>query len=439
MEGKLLMSDVERRRLTVLSRVKSGELSIKDASKILSLSYRHCKRIYRRYRLEGDAGLVNRNRGRPSNRSIDTGIKGVILDAYRTRYPDFGPTFATEKLEEHGYKVDHETLRRWLLSAGLWQPKRRRNKHRSRRDRKDHFGEMVQMDGSHHAWFEDRGEKCCLMNMVDDASGKTLGGFDEEETTRLAMLTLWDWIDRYGIPASIYADRKNVFVSPREPTLQEQLDNEIPLTQFGKACHKLGIKIIPAYSPQAKGRVERKNAVYQDRLVKELRLAGISQISEGNKFLASGFIDNLNKKFSVKPRSEADYHRPIPEGLDFRKVFCFEEQRQVGNDWVVRYHSRFFQIKGQSKVLPPAKDNVTVSEWLDDSIHILYRNHEVEFEEIYTLPQKQVDRTVKEIRPRKKYIPPADHPWRRPLFTYRSAARKHKKTTPNTGTYGRTQ
>lgn len=345
MKGGLIMSQKERERLVVLSRIKSGELSIKKGSIILRISYRHCRRVYRRYSLEGDIGLLHRSRGKPSNRSKNKIIREKIMARYSKRYEDFGPTLASEKLEEDGYKIDHETLRRWLIKAGLWQNRIRRKNHRNWRERKAHFGEMVQMDGSHHAWFEARGKKCCLMNMVDDATGKTLSLLGEEETSKSAMLTLWAWIEKYGVPVSLYVDRKNVFVTGREPTIEEQLNGELPLTHFGKACKKLGIKIIKAYSPQAKGRVERNNGVYQDRLVKELRLVKINKINKANEFLEKGFVDNLNKRFSVIPRDNADFHRQLPSSIDLHKVFAFEEERKVNNDWTVKYHNKIFQIE----------------------------------------------------------------------------------------------
>ena len=243
---------------------------------------------------EGDKGLIHRNRGRPSNRRKAPEVKEMALALYREQYWDFGPTLAAEKLvERDGYEVNHETLRRWLLAAGLWKRQRNRPKHRQWRERKAHFGELVQMDGSHHRWFSGQEDKDCLMDMVDDATGRTLALMSEEETTVAAMRVLWAWVEKYGIPKALYVDWKNVYVTQREPTLEEQLSGELPLTQFGRACKKLGIEILPANSPQAKGRVERKHGVYQDRWVKELRLAGIRDIEGANQSLL-GFTESLN-------------------------------------------------------------------------------------------------------------------------------------------------
>jgi len=415
MEGGLLaMSQKERCRLFVISRVREKTMTIKEASEVMGVSYRQGRRIHKRYKNEGDKGLIHRSRGRPSNRRKPSELKEIVLALYREQYWDFGPTLAAEKLvDRDGYEVNHETLRRWLLAAGLWERQRKRPKHREWRERKAHFGELVQMDGSHHRWFGGQGNEACLLDMVDDATGKTLSLMSEEETTVAAMWVLWAWVERYGIPKALYVDWKNVYITQREPTLEEQLSGELPLTQFGRACKKLGIEILAANSPQAKGRVERKHGVYQNRWVKELRLEGIQDIEGANQLLG-GFAESLNAKFAVEPRSSADFHRPMPQDMDLRSVFCLEEQRTVGNDWVVRYKNRFFQIEYQSN-LPQARRKVMVQEHLDGTIHLVYRDREVLFIEINELPRKpSIPRQNQQIPGlRKKYIPPANHPWRR--------------------------
>jgi hypothetical protein len=341
-------------------------------------------------------------------------VKEVVIGLYKEHYWDFGPTLASEKVKERdGYEIDHETLRRWLMEAGLWRKRKKRPRHRKQRERKAHFGELVQLDGSHHQWFEGRGEKGCLMDMVDDATGTTMGLMSEEETTAAAMEVLWAWVEKYGIPKALYVDRKTVYITQREPTVEEQLAGEEALTQFGKACQKLGIEIVAANSPQAKGRVERRHGVYQDRWVKELRLAGIRSIEEANKYLP-GFADRLNAKFAVKARSTTDFHRSVPDDLDLRSVFCIEETRTIGSDWVVRYKNRFFQIVLQSN-LPPARRKVTVREYLDGSIHMVYRGEEVFHEEIGKGREEPKSTNVENLKPESKqrHIPSSDHPWRR--------------------------
>jgi hypothetical protein len=265
------------------------------------------------------------------------------------------------------------------------------------------------------------------MDMVDDATGRSVALMDEEETTELAMKTLWLWCKCYGIPRGLYVDRKNVFVTDREPTLQEQLAGEQALTEFGKVCRKLGIEIIAANSPQAKGRVERKHGVYQDRLVKELRLKGITTIVGANELLQNGFVKMLNRKFSRPAQSSADFHRPIEAGCDLREIFCFENTRVVANDWTVRCENRFYQILKHNDPLPRPRQKVTVRRLLDGKIQLLYRDKKLTFKEIpppaaplrYTEPA--ASRPAGKEAKKKKYKPAPDHPWRR---GFQVAARK---------------
>lgn len=372
-EGQLSMSGKERRRMEVMVRVKGQGLKLMEAAKELEISHRQAKRIYRRYREEGDAGLVNRSRGKVSNRSVVSKKKESILECYRKEYSGFGPTFAAEKLSErNGHQVDHETLRRWLVKEGMWIRGRSRKKHRIRRVRKMHFGEMLQMDGSIHAWLPSTLDTQCIMNIVDDATGKTNPLVDTGETTFIAMMTLWNWITQYGIPRSIYVDQKKVFMNPKDKETGVRA-----LTQWGLACEKLGIQVIAAYSPQAKGRVERSNGTHQDRLVKELRLRRISTLAEMNAYMSKTYAKEMNRKFAVTPLSEEDYHRPIPADIDLRNVFCLEYKRIVMNDWTVSYHQRVFHISSKNTPLPNPKATVILREWLDGSIHLFYNHIEL--------------------------------------------------------------
>jgi len=409
--GILQMSGKERERLRVMGTVKEGVIKLVESVGLLGVSYRQCRRIYRRYREEGDGGLVHRSRGRPSGRRKGAEFRESVLRRYRERYEGFGPTLASEKLEKEGYRLDHETLRRWLLREGLWARQRKRKTYRRWRERKAHFGEMVQMDGSPHDWFEGRSDEAVLMDMVDDATSIAFGRFHEGERTRAAMETLWEYIGEYGIPQSLYVDWHSIYVADWEPTVEEQLRGEVPLTQFGRAAKKLGVGIILANSPQAKGRVERKNSVFQDRLIKEMRLENISTIDGGNAFLKGGFLEDLNRRFAVEPRSPVDYHRPVPEGMDLRSVFCFEKERGVDNDWTVRWNNRILQIRKENRVLPPARTKVKVQEWLDGSIHIVYRGERVRYEERAKEPAK-VQKPALNPAKNNSSAPTADHPWR---------------------------
>lgn len=422
------MSKKERDWLRVLERVKKKEITLRQASQIMVGSYRQCLRKYERYAQEGAKGLVHRGRGRKSNRAKEEKAKKGIIDRYQERYGDFGPTLAAEKLAKEGHQVDHETLRRWLIEEKLWKKRRKRSPHRSWRERRAHFGELVQMDGSPHKWFEERGEICCLMNMVDDATGETLGRLDEQETTVGAMKLLWGWIDKYGIPAALYTDRKNVYVPDEKTAAKAELSGQEALTQFGRACKSLGIRIIQAHSPQAKGRVERSNGTYQDRLVKELRLEQISDIDSANKLLAESFADNLNQKFAVTPRDKGDFHRSA-KGRDLASVFCIEEERSLTDDWIVRYENSYYQMARQSKQ-PPTTKKVKVRSYLNGELHFNYRGKDLVHSE---LPQRPVPAKAEApIRSKPRHIPtPApNHPWRGPTRAQllRSALRKQEAT-----------
>jgi len=424
MGGHLLMSEKERVRKVQFEGVVEGRMTIREASGRLGLSYRQSRRSYKRYREQGDAGLVHRSRGQPSNRAKPDEFRLAVLERYRERYEEFGPTLAAEKLADDGYELDHETLRRWLIGDGQWKRHRKRGKHRSRRPRKEHFGELVQMDGSHHEWFGAGYPRTCLMNMVDDATGATMALMAAQETTEAAMRLLWRWIERYGIPKALYTDKKNVFVTKRQPTIEEQLAGEKPMTAFGKACKKLGIEIVPAHSPQAKGRVERSNGVYQDRLVKELRLHGVSTIEGANKLLADGFSEALNAKFQREPARPRDFHRRVPKRLNLAEVFSWEETRTVQNDWTVRYNNRFYQIRKQNRPRPRPKQKVLVRVLLDGSMQILYRHKKLTYEPIAQPPPRKGEKVapVRELRPSTQCKPSPDHPWRNFRYGRKRAA-----------------
>lgn len=418
MEGHFLMSDKELKRRGAFEMVSHGAWSLVDAASHLKLSYRQCRRSYKRYVAEGDAGLVHRSRGRPSNRAKDAGLRQNVLQRYGQTYDGFGPTLAAEKLEEDGYSVDHETLRRWLIDEGKWQRRRERSPYRKRRERREHFGELVQMDGSHHQWFGANHPRACLINMIDDATGHKQSLMAEEETTEACMRALWAWIKQYGIPKALYTDRKNVFVTDREPTIEEQLAGEEPRTAFGKACAKLGIEIIPANSPQAKGRVERTHGVDQDRFSKELKLREIATIEGANKLLSSGYQAKMNEKFAVPPKSDKDYHRPVPKGLKLAHVLCFEEERTVSNDWVVRYQNRALQIGKDNQALPKSGNKVIVQRLLDGKVRLLYKGEVLRYRELATEERKPA-RKASPQAPRATGVkavtkPAPDHPWRAP-------------------------
>jgi transposase len=408
--GTLAMSSKERMGLGVLVQVASGKLSVTRAAGLMRVSVRQARRVWKRYRASGDGALVHGLRGRAGNRGLRASVKQAVLTLYRERYADFGPTLAAEKLSEQGHEIDHETLRRLLLKEGLWSRHRRRKAHRSRRERKDCLGEMQQMDGSHHDWFEGRRPWCVLMVMIDDATGRTFARFFEGETTAAAMRVFGAYARKYGLPMSLYVDRDGIYRSDRQGTVEEQLRGQGPATQFGRAMKELGVELILAHSPQAKGRVERMNGTLQDRLVKELRLAGISDIAAANAFLDKTFLPALNRKFIVKAKQPADVHRRVPAGVKLDEVLCFQEQRTVSNDWCVSWRNRTFQLDRRHEALGLAGRKVIVREKQDGVIQLLSKGHKLHWRE---LPERPPRRKVKRaVRNNKPWKPPPAHPWR---------------------------
>jgi len=417
----LLMSRKERKRLEVYSRVKRGELRLSKAAELLGISYRQAKRSYGRYRESGAAGLVHRLRGRRSNRGSAEAQRERVLALYQEKYGDFGPTLAAEYLaREDGQSVAVTTLRRWLISKGLWSPKRKRSVHRRWRARKEHLGEMVQMDGSEHDWFEGRRAKAALMVMIDDATGRVYARFFESETTAAAMEVFQRYVEMYGLPRSLYVDRDSIYKTTRDATADEELQGKEALTQFARAMEELEVELILAHSPQAKGRVERCNGTLQDRLVKALRLAGISDLESANRYLEESFLADLNARFAVKPQAKADLHRRVPRNVKLEQVLSFQENRVVQNDWTVCWRHRRFQLTAANSRLALVRQQVTVCEQLDGTIRLLYKGRELAWEEV-------TDRTAAASRaeresPAKRgptglgrvgLRPAADHPWRR--------------------------
>ena len=423
------MSTRELKRAGVLARVVAETLSLRSAAVLMEVSNRQAKRLYRRYRQEGAAGLKHRSAGRASNRVTTGKFRERVLRLVRDKYGGgvderFGPTLAAEHLaSEDGLTVDHETLRRWMLAAGLWSRARKRSPHRRRRERKAHFGELVQLDGSFHAWFEDRGPVRCLMTLVDDATGRCLGQFGAQETIWAAAGVLRRWIEQYGIPVALYTDWKNVYV--RKPTEGERLGGIVPRTQFGRMCAQLGIQIIPASSPQAKGRIERNHGTHQDRLVKKLRRRGVADEAAANAFLEAEYWPDHNQRFAQAPASAEDFHVAVPRGLQLERVFRLEEKRTVSNDWVVRYDNRLFQLERQSH-RPPARGTVLVREAADGPIEIQYRDRVMRWTEI--LPGAAVPARApppiapasssarpRDVGRRRRWHPGRDHPWRKDI------------------------
>ncbi len=411
------MSEREMKRAAVLAQVKSGNWTVVEAAGRMEVSYRQAKRLWKRYRKQGAAGLVHGSAGRRSNRAKPKKVRAKVVRLIGEKYSGevgqrFGPTLAAEHLgSEDGIGISASTVRRWMLSEGLWSRARKVRAHRQRRARREHFGELVQMDGSFHDWLEGRGPRGCLMNLVDDATGTTLCRMGGQETIWAAVGVLNAWIDKYGVPRALYTDWKNVYV--REPTAKELLHGKSAVTQFGRMCERLGIRIIAAGSPQAKGRVERNHGTHQDRLVKKLRRKKIATHAQVNRYLEEEYCDGHNERFALDAASEVDYHLPAPGAKRRREIFRLETERVLGNDWVVRQENRLYQVERQSRHHAPAKSKVIVCEWEDGTVEIQYRGRKLNWHEI---EQRAAAPEAKQKR-RKPSTPAAahmpDHPWRR--------------------------
>jgi transposase len=406
---KLLLSAKERRRLSALAAVKTGTLTLTKAAELMGLSYRQAKRVWARYQKEGDAGLVHRARGGASARRKPESLRQKVLARYRARYAGFGPTLATEHLAREGLEVDHETLRRWLLAEGLHAVRRRRQQHRAWRARKEHRGELVQMDGSEHDWFEGRRARAVLLVMIDDADNWTHARFFEAETTRASYDSFEGYVQKRRLPVALYVDRDSIYRTDAEPSVEQQLRGEEPLTQFGRAMKTLGVKIICAHSPQAKGRVERRHAVLQDRLVKEMRLENIGDLESANAFLEKDFLRRLNRQFTVQPRQELDLHRPAPR--EMYEVLSWQAERQVQRDWTVVWEGRWLQIDRAHEGLCLAGKKVIVRERRDGRLQVLWRGEKLQVRALSARPARapQLKRVAKE---RVVKAPAAGHPWR---------------------------
>jgi hypothetical protein len=433
------MSQRELRRVEVLARVRSKQLRVIDASRLMGLSYRQAKRLWKRYREEGPAGLKHRGAGRASNCAYPPKLRQRALDLVREKYGGsvgerFGPTLAAEHLlSEDKLRVNAETLRLWMLEAGLWSRERKRRKHRRRRERKEHFGELVQMDGSFHPWLEERGPEGCLIDMADDATNTTWAQLGEQETIWAVADALRVWIERYGVPLALYVDWKNLYKRPA--TARERLRGEEPVTQFGRMCAKLGIELIAASSPQAKGRIERIHGTHQDRLVKKLRRRGIVSHEAANVYLRKEYLPEHNKRFARRPARPEDYHRRVPRGAELDGIFRLENERVMSEDGVVRYANRYFQLDGRSGV--PAQSKVLVCEGRHGDLLIEFRGQALRWKEIAAPVRPAMadssGRCVRVVCTKRKWVPPANHPWREAAdrATQRKAMREMATARPS--------
>jgi transposase len=409
MAGKdiIMATQGELKVLHVIRKAIDKVITQKEASETMDLSERQIRRKVKRIREEGDKGIIHKLRDRLSNRATPDKIRSKVLTLFKDKYPDFGPTLASEKLfERDKIRVNDETLRLWLIEGNIPYKKRKKRPHRQWRERKSYCGQMVQMDGSEHDWLEGRGPYCIFMGYIDDATGNPFGRFYEYEGTVPAMDSFKRYIKKHGIPLSVYLDKHTTYKSTGKPSIEDELNNIAPLSQFERALKELGVGVIHANSPQAKGRVERLFETFQDRLIKELRLEGAKTIDEANKVLEL-FLPSYAKRFCVKALYSDDLHRAIPKGIDLDRILCVMTERALRNDFTVAYNSKLYQIEDNVRA-----DKVMVEERIDGSMFITHKDKVLKFKEITNRPKKEEPRKTHVFKLHKIYVPPEDHPWR---------------------------
>ena len=401
----IAMSQKELKRLHVIHKVVEGSLTQVRAAEIISLSQRQIRRIVTRIGAEGDKGIQHRSRGKESNRKAPKKLVERVRRLYQEKYQGCGPTLTAEKLLElEGIEVSKETVRTWLMESGQWHKGRTVRTHRQWRERKSCFGEMLQLDGSHHDWFEGRRPKCVLMAYIDDATSKIYGRFYEYEGTIPAMDSFKRYIRKYGIPMSVYMDKHTTYKSTAEPSIEDEINGTMPLSEFGRALTELEVEIIHAHSPQAKGRIERLFKTLQDRLVKEMTIRGINTINEANGYLDT-YLSFHNKRFAVRAKEQDNLHREIHRGLPLDKVLCIRTVRTLRNDFTIAHNSKLYQIENGVR----SKD-VTVEERVNGSMLITLNDVRLPFREITARPEKQ-RKPASMHRHRKGHTPSVDHPW----------------------------
>jgi len=385
----------------------------REAGEMLGVSERQIRRMVQKVRQKGIQGMVHGLRGQPSNHQIAWKVHEKVVRLYQECYADFGPTLACEKPgERQKIQVHPETLRLWLGKARIPYPQRQGRKHRRWRERKSYCGQMVQMDGSHHDWLEGRGPQMVLMGYIDDATNRVYGRFYGYEGTFPAMDSFRRYITQYGIPHSLYVDNHDTYKSTQKLTVEEELaGKEKSQSQFERALGEIPVQLIHASSPQAKGRIERSFGTHQDRLVKELRLQGITTLKQANLFLET-YWPRYNQRFTCVPGKALDLHRPVPQELPLDSILCIKTQRKLRNDFTLAYRNQRYQI-----LAPLPAKSLSVQEWLDGSIHLFHHHQEIAYQILEVLPEKSISPAPPKIRFRLIPKPAATHPWKRELST----------------------
>lgn len=413
MDELLTMSKQEISRLEVMQRIKDKRLTQKEAAWMLKLSVRQIKRLFRAYKARGAKGLVSARRGKPSNHHLDEQVQQRALDFLKEKYADFGPTLAHEKLSEvHGLEISRESVRKLMIAEGMWKSKRaKKPSAHQMRERRACLGELVQIDGSDHDWFEGRGPKCTLLVFIDDATGQLLElRFVPDETFFAYCEASRHYFERYGKPVAFYSDKHGIFrVNQPRP-----LGLSSGLTQFGRAMQDLEIQIICANSPQAKGRVERANQTLQDRLVKELRLRDISDIDAANAYLPE-FREDFNRRFAVLPRSTHDAHRPLLKSENLDLILTHQKTGILSKNLTVQFNHVVYQIQSERPDYSLRNANVTICENAKGEVTILYNHLPLSYTIFHksTRQAEVVDTKTLDHRLNSAKPPAQDHPWRR--------------------------
>jgi len=406
--GIITMSMKEAKLLHLVQKAIEKRITQAEAAQMGGLSLRQLQRIIRRVRTEGDSGVCHHARGRKPNNQIPEAVKHKAVELCRERYQEFGPTLASEKLlEKNRIKVSVETLRTWLLEAGLAYRKRKKRPHRQWRERKSCRGAMVQLDGSHHDWFEGRGPKSVLMAFVDDATGEVYARFYDYEGTIPAMACFKGYIKQYGIPQSVYLDRHSTYKSPvHYQTIEDQLEDRQLMSQFERSLQELSVTVIHAYSPQAKGRVERLFGTFQDRVIKEMRLAGVRSKDEGNAFLQT-YLPDYNRRYRVSPAKDTDMHRRFKDHRELDRILSIRTSRALRNDFTIAHDKKLYQIKDNIRA-----KKVTVEERTDGSMRILHNGQRLRYQEITVRPEKARKQSPELYKTWDRGKPTRLHPWR---------------------------
>jgi transposase-like protein len=403
----------ERERYGCVRSCIDGNLTNKEAAARLGLTIRQIQRLKRAVEKDAEEGIIHRGRGKRSGRKTkEAVIIKVVRFLKQEKHRDFGPTFAQEQLGKQKIALSVETVRTIMMDEKLWTPHLRRTPeiHRQWRERKAMYGELVQFDGSYHHWLENADEQC-LLAAIDDATGKVAAVFDDNEGVQAVFRFWMRYIEAHGLPAALYMDKFSTY-KINHPSA---VDNADLMTQFERAMDELGIEIVHANSPEAKGRVERLFGTLQDRLVKELRLANIKNIEDANRFLSEDYLPEHNKRFEVPARAPGDAHRPLSEELRERLplIFSIQSRRQVGNDFTIRFKSRWFQLGALQETKVYKNDTVTIKERLDGTIHICLKDIYLAFTELPERPLRVRRKAAATTDSKPQWKPAASHPWRK--------------------------